>query len=251
MLPAQIAIARRKWRRWMKRIAAHVGQLVDDDYFFRECMDAAKQGGHIAPSNEVYQLFIRMYAVHASIGVRRVLDRGKKTYSLIVLLEKIAANPQLLSRTSFVSCYGKLRDLGEKDYDSLAGTNATHLPPTFATDLIARLKAAERNLAPVTDKEIAHRERKKWIGRRGSYAELHAALKEIDAVACRLNFLLNQDGRNSLRAGNITEFQEDCWVVWAGRKGRTPPLATHGPNLTGAVDRPLARARSVRLRRSH
>ena len=126
MRKSDYANARAKWRRWIERISDSASILLLDDYIFRKSMEAVKKGGVVKSTNEVYQWAMRVYATHAAIGIRRLLDKNDKTYSLFLLLSKIEKNPQVITRRSFVFRYSpSQRDMGMGDFDNIAGPSAS------------------------------------------------------------------------------------------------------------------------------
>jgi hypothetical protein len=209
------ATNRRKWKRWFRKIESQVQELVYDDHLFRKSMECAMNGGRIGPNNSVYRWTIRAYGNLAAVGIRRVLDRNEATYSLRVLLRKLANNPQVISRRSFVAGYASfLKEKAHADFDALAGPGAPHLPASIPQRDLRRLDRMEARIKRLVDKFIAHRDRKQRNWRHNTYQELRQAITELDELCRRYLLILFHTGRDSLLEGHITKIDGDCEKLW-------------------------------------
>lgn len=219
MNPRSYAAARRKWRRWIIKISEQVQELVIDDWLFRQSMLTAAAAKQIPAGNLVYQWTIRAYGVSAAVGVRRVLESGKTTYSLGLLLERIANNPQVLTRASFLRAYPKaIRHLGEADFDLLAGEGEAHFPAATARRDLKQLRENARRITRLVNRAIAHRDRKRRRWRNPTYQEIHDMIAQLDEICCKYRLLLLQIGNKSLLPGNIDDFVSHCELVWAQKR---------------------------------
>ena len=91
----------------------------------------ALEDSQIRPSNRFYHWIIRSYGTHVAMGVRRQLDMDRHTYSLRLLISKIATNPQVITRRSFVHSYPpymKQHGIADEDFDDIAGEGSVALP---------------------------------------------------------------------------------------------------------------------------
>jgi hypothetical protein len=217
MEKAEYSRVRAKWRRWINRISDSATVLLLDDYIFRKSMDEVKKGNLIKDTNEVYKWSMRVYATHAAIGIRRLLDKDNKTYSLVLLLSNIEKNPQIITRRSFVFQYPThLRDMGMKDFDNIAGLNAISLPRHIVKADLDKLDTISNKIRPMVDKVMAHRERKPKRLPELRWGGLHDAIEQIAKMCARYQLILNQEASASLLP-NITasNVDNDVAIVWS------------------------------------
>lgn len=217
--PRQHAAVRRKWRRWINVIGPTVSELCADDHVFQESMRVIDEERPFGPGNVVYRWILRSYATHLALGIRRLLDKDNRTYSLFHLIHSISRNPQVISRRSFVGSYGAaIRHLGEADFDALAGRGSHFLPEEVPlTDLLS-LEQHRRRLAPVIDRVIAHRERARGPLPKRSWREFHAAVAEVDRICTRYRLVLHQEGTSTMRP-HIVPLAEDLRQAWSRDRG--------------------------------
>jgi hypothetical protein len=208
---------RAKWRRWIRRISDSASFLLLDDYIFRKSMEAAKKGRVIKPNNEVYKWAMRVYATHAAIGIRRLLDKNDKTYSLLLLLSKMETNPQVITRRSFIFRYSPSeRDMGTGDFDDIAGQGAKSLPRHIVCADLDKLEVISTKIRPIVNKVIAHRERKPKRLTRPTWDELHDAIEQIAKMCSRYEHILNQTGGSSMLPSiNASNTDHDVTIVWS------------------------------------
>lgn len=207
---------RAKWRRWIKRISDSASLLLLDDYVFRKSMESAKKGNVIKSSNEVYRWAMRVYTSHAAIGIRRLLDKNDKTYSLFLLLSKIEKNPQVITRRSFVLRYSpSQRDMAMSDFDDIAGSCVKSLPRDVVHADLDKLLIISDRIRPIVNKVIAHRERKPKRLTKPTWHELHNAIDKIAQMCARYDLILNQVGTISMLPSiNASNTDQDVDIVW-------------------------------------
>jgi hypothetical protein len=217
MKKSEYSRVRAKWRRWIIRISDSATVLLLADYIFRKSMEAAKKGGVVKPTNEVYRWAMRVYSTHAAIGIRRLLDKDIKTYSLLLLLSKIEKNPQVITRRSYVLQYpSHLRDIGIKDFDNIAGPNSISLPRHIVQADLVKLVTISNEIRPIVDKVMAHRERNPKRIPKLRWGELHNAIEQIAKMCARYQLILNQEGSASmLQSINASNTDHDVTIVWS------------------------------------
>jgi len=217
MKKSEYSRVRAKWRRWIKRIRDSAFLILLDDYIFRKSMEAAQKGNVIEPTNEVYRWAMRIYASHAAIGVRRLLDKDDRTYSLLLLLSKIEKNPQVITRRSFVLRYSlSRRDIAMSDFDDLAGSGVKSLPHNAVRADLNKLFAISDRIRPIVNKVIAHHQRKPRGLTKPTWQEIHDAIDQIVQICDRYHRILNQVGTISMLPSiNVSNADRDVDIVWA------------------------------------
>lgn len=208
------ALARRKWRRWISVIVRHTSLLVADDFLFLRAMDSFKSDDH-DPQNGMYRWIRRTYATHGCMGVRRLLDKDRRTYSLLVLVGEIVDNSQFISRKSFVHQYPSfMRDHAHMDFDKLAGVGNPVIPRENLIVDRELLLEQSRKLKSDIDKRVAHSDRDGALYRRALWSDLHDVVVIIERIACRYDLILRQSGNDSLLPGDIQKYQDDWEAMW-------------------------------------
>lgn len=217
MKKTEYSRVRAKWRRWIIRISDSASVLLLDDYIFRRSMETAEKGGVIKSSNEVYRWAMRVYATHAAIGIRRLLDKDDKTYSLFLLLSKIEKNPQVITRRSFVLRYSPpRRDIGMGDFDRIAGPSASSLPRHIVRADLDKLGTISNKIRPIVNKVMAHYERKPKRLPKPTWGELHNAIEQIAQMCARYQLILNQEATISMLPSiNASNTDHDVTIVWS------------------------------------
>ncbi|MCK4726760.1 MAG: hypothetical protein KAT29_13195 [Anaerolineales bacterium] len=216
MKKSEYSRVRAKWRRWIRRISDSASVLLLDDYIFRKSMEAAQKGGVVKSSNEVYRWAMRVYATHASIGIRRLLDKDVRTYSLFLLLSKIEKNPQVITRRSFVFRYSSSRrGMGMGDFDKIAGPNSISLPRHIVQTDLDKLVTISNKIRPIVNKVMAHRERKTERITKPTWGELHNAIEQIAQMSARYQLILNQESTTSMLPSiNAIKTDHDVTIIW-------------------------------------
>ena len=217
MKKSEYSRIRAKWRRWIKRIRDSASALLLDDYIFRKSMEAAQKGNVIEPANEVYRWAMRVYASHAAIGVRRILDRDDRTYSILLLLSKIEKNPQVITRRSSILRYPPSeRDIAMSNFDDLAGQGVKSLPLNIVRADLEKLVTISDRIRPIVNKVIAHHQRKPRGLTKPTWQEMHEAIDQIAQMCDRYHRILNQFGTISMLPSiNASNSDRDVDIVWA------------------------------------
>lgn len=215
MSPKQASATRRRWRRWIKTIGVQVSVLCCDDWLFQTSMDVARASKRIEARNHVYQLYRRMYATHASVALRRLVDKSARAYSLRLLLAQIERHSELISRTWFVHSYPRfLRSFAEQSFNTLAGDRAKFLPRRVVRKDLRNLERQTKRIKTFVDKFIAHRDRRPGLGTHSTYQHLHDSISAVDRLCCRYKFVLWQTGLETHLPGAIRAKRVDCEEVW-------------------------------------
>jgi hypothetical protein len=152
------------------------------------------------------------YGYNTAVAIRRLLDRNRRTYSLIVLLREMAASHELLTRRSYVLRYhrgsgGALPlSIAHRVFDDYAGPGRLWVPRSVVTADLRTLDAIAKRTRPIVDKVIAHRDRRR--GRLGARTvdDLGKSISVLERTCIRYQLLLLQVAPNkmlpSLNAGD-------------------------------------------------
>jgi hypothetical protein len=208
---------RNRWQRWIKRIYNSAALLLLDDYIFNKSLEASREGGLIKPSNEVYKWVIRTYISHSTVGIRRLLDMDKRTYSLLLLLNEIENKSNIITRDFFIKSYPRrLRELAIIDFNNIAGSSENYLPQKIVRKDLIKLWSISNIIKPIVNKVIAHRERKSKSLLKISFKNIHKSITTISDMCIRYNLILNQEGTDSLLPViNASNADYDVKLVWS------------------------------------
>lgn len=156
-----------KWVLILKQIENSVSKLLENRYFFREFMDIVEKNPNL-PANNFFIVWIwENYLLNAATGVRRMVDKDKRSVSLYLLLKDIKENPKILSRERYTELF---KDGGlAKDYsyingcfDKLVGKGKSHIDPKdVEKDIQLLLKIRADKLVTYVNKTIAHLDKNK------------------------------------------------------------------------------------------
>jgi len=147
-----------KWIKWINIIHDEILHLSSYRYIFNEVKDIVKKNKNIQKPSAFYDFISTSFAASALSSIRRQIKIHKDSVSLSRLLKEISENPELISRDFYISLYGDEKDLGNEDFDDIAGNNKNHIESEqVLTDLI-NLKKITEKCEEYVDKRIAHRD---------------------------------------------------------------------------------------------
>lgn len=102
-----------------------------------------------------------MYAHAMSVAIRKMIDKNRSTISFQKFLEKLKANPSVISRGrykhQFVDSNYTERDADE-GFDQMVGIGRDHLDPALVTRQLETLESKTAKLRGFVNKRIAHHE---------------------------------------------------------------------------------------------
>ena len=144
---------RRKWRRWLGRIATEVHHLQREHSRYLELRE------HLAGNAEWVSFIDSLYLVGVSIALRRLADANPRhrTVSLVKLLRDMEAHAECLSRRSLLQSVGAARrDQMNRFIRTIAGDTAPHLPQPVIRQWLAEFERAAAPFRAWVDHRVAH-----------------------------------------------------------------------------------------------
>jgi len=183
---------RRKWRRWVKRIERDVLDLIIARHIYEEIGTVVRANPDIQRPSDVHSWIARNYGIATVVGIRRLTDTRSDSVSLARLLSDIASNAAAVTRESHVSHYpAHLRRAGEHWFDKFAGPGNDTLPTSVPQRRLRQLKAAERRIRQLVNKQIAHLDQKNVRRKPILFEEIHDVVTLIERTVIDYNVLLN------------------------------------------------------------
>ena len=109
-----------KWLEWLHMIEGHVRSMLSDRYIFREVIKIVEANPQTHHPNDFVMWFVQQYVEAASVRVRRLVDRDRRTGSLWRLLKDIEDRADIITREWFVDQFTQGHLTGDKWRDSSA-----------------------------------------------------------------------------------------------------------------------------------
>lgn len=174
-----------RWDAWLETIHTDVRGLLVNRHIFRDVHAIIQANPKIQLASSFYEWMGNTYATTQVIGVRRQLDRDPGSISFARLLGEVAANPHVVSRERYVALYKTMpRDLGNKDFDRLAGAGVPHIDPAVPTGELTKLEALATRIKKYANKRIAHFDKSDFKAL-PTYAELDECLDYLEELLKR------------------------------------------------------------------
>jgi hypothetical protein len=193
-----------KWGRWLGKIYEEVTLLVWSKDIYDRIGEIVVGNPSINTANQFYRWLARNYVHTALMGIRRQADLDPNAISLIKLLEDMKNNFHLLTRAHYLSLYpSEMRELGNDDFDGLAGVDASEYPKEkIDADLIV-LQKIKRLHGEFIDRRIAHLDRKNLLGEISTFKDLGQAIEQLETMVKEYYLLLT--GSSVLRLSPIPQ----------------------------------------------
>lgn len=199
MRPNQHSNARQRWRRWTTRIKPLVRDLLLENYKFQRFVEVTKQLNLRQELSDVYHWIGPMYAKSVTVGIRRLVEDEKDTYSLRSLLKRICNNPQVITRESYRRRFPKaLRNSADNEFCDLCGSNnATSLPRTRVESDLDKLVRIHTRIVPYVNQRVLHLVRHPRHIRNFRWSYIHNSIERIEQIFLIYDSLLHSAGRQS------------------------------------------------------
>lgn len=216
---------RANWRERVAQIGGQVRDLIQGDTYFRRSMTLLEDAGR--PANPVYQWILATYGRDVAVGLRRLLDTSKGTWSLRRLLDEIRHNSAYLSRDDFVRQYtsawrGKQGwiDTANKVFTRLVGGEHVSIPADEVASDLEKLAEAFGGigLERLANVRIVHFSAEDTDFEAPKWEQVHDAVRLVGRVCWRYYFLLHR-----VEPGHETMWHEepdlDLWLreFWLGK----------------------------------
>lgn len=123
---------RRKWRRWLERIAREVERLQREHQLYAEVRNA------LSCKPQWVHWIDTLYLMGVSLAIRRLADANPRhrTVSLVKLLQEMEAHTDCLSRRSALQqAAADRRERVHQLFDQLAAEGALFVPPEVLCQL--------------------------------------------------------------------------------------------------------------------
>lgn len=173
-----------KWNKWLDAIYNDVQGLLVDRYIYQEVQKIIRANPKIQVESSFYEWMRNVYATSAVIGVRRQLDKDKKSISFMRLLEEIRNKPEIISRKRYISLYSNSvlpKDFAHHDFDRLFGKDRAYINPKMVGKDMDLLNMKTEKIKKFANKRIAHFDKSDFKNL-PTYAELNECLDYLEKL---------------------------------------------------------------------
>lgn len=202
MTAKQKAQLRRKWRRWVEVITRQVINLLVSQYVWQEIGKIIHANPKIQVGSEFYTWIKDNYVAQIGTTIRRLAEPQKKgknykhTVSLYILLEDIAQNPDVISRSYLAkkrySNYPKhaRAQCAQRDFAIFAEGGATSVSVDKTRKDLKTLKNKTSRIETFVHQWIAHWDSKKRIKRIPTFNEVDEAIRVLEQLTIKYRGLI-------------------------------------------------------------
>ncbi len=189
-----------KWNNWLETIDNDVTDLSVSRHIFWEVQKIIEANPKIHLPSSFYQWMGTHYAVYASIGLRRQIDKDQRTISLRRLLEEIRDQPEVLSRERYVALWDEpaiRKRFAAEAFDKFAGPGKPHIDPAMVEEDCSQLVKKIEGMKEYVDKRIAHYD-KEGPTMLPTYADLDECLEFVEDLLKKYLAIIRADVRRQI-----------------------------------------------------
>jgi hypothetical protein len=237
---------------WLEIVFADVQHLLLNDHVFWEFQKVVGQNDQFLSASGLFTQFVaEAYAQSAAVGVRRHA-KIDDSISAVCLLREVRDYPELVSRAHYIGLYaGKERfhiEIGQHDFDRVAGVGAVHVPATLADQQIRDVKGAAEGLEHYVDRRVAHNDKRDLTRPLPKFSDLTDALRGLEKVVILYWRLLKEPSMTTI-APIIMNDWKDIFASRGNRRIRSTDAKLDCKGVgTMAADRwELLEARVIKL----
>jgi hypothetical protein len=177
-----------KWLKWLETIRNETHTLWLYRDYWRGLTEMTQANDDI-PASTFFDALRVWYAAAQMTGVRRQLDRDKRSVSLWRLLTDIADHPEVMTRERYVALYENddderpgaqeaLAQRANEDFEKFAGPGKDVIAPERTLEDQERLERLAEPVTVFVNKRVAHSDEEN-LPAAPTYAELDAAVEEL------------------------------------------------------------------------
>ncbi len=172
------------WNGWLETIRKDVMNLSINRHIFWEVQKITEANPKIHVPSSFYEWMGDVHAVYASVGLRRQIDKERRTISFQRLLEEIEGQPEVISRERYVALYQDeviRNEVADKGFDRFSGTGMPHIGPAIVKDDRSQLIKKIEGMKDYVDKRVAHYDQHRPTSL-PTYADLDECLDFVETL---------------------------------------------------------------------
>jgi hypothetical protein len=205
--------------RWLDEIKREVEQILVSEYLFWELQKIVIENDKF---RDVSGLFTRWIAdgfrQSSMMAVRRQVKINDNSISLRGFLEETKKFPEMVSRQHYISLYAGQESyvvqMGEQDFDNVAGAGADRLPANLLAQQIAELSRSAETIEAYADRRVAHFDRREPARPFPTFDDLTAAIKVQEKLVILYWRLLKGSNITTLLPTIIFDWQDVFRFAW-------------------------------------
>jgi len=156
---------RRKWRKWCKVIEE---EMLDpfkyDKLVYEGYLEIIESNKEIQSPPDFHNWCCKNYGTSLLLCIRMLTDSDSRVYSIRKLVGNICENNKLITKYALLRCYPKHQHRTYKEFwDKQIGKEKKFLPKDIPLTHIDNIKILTRRANNITNKAVAHFDRKKRI----------------------------------------------------------------------------------------
>jgi hypothetical protein len=172
---------------WLKVIYGDVQHLMINDHLFWEFQEVVHNNDRFKSASGLFTQFIATsYTQSAAVGVRRQAKLGDDSASAMRFLDELRKYPQLVSRAYNTGLYAGMEDwqidMGQRDFDNVAGPGSLHVPAALAEKQMADVKTAVSRIEHFVDRRVAHLDNRNLAQPLPKFFEITDALRALETI---------------------------------------------------------------------
>ena len=204
---------------WLDVIFKDVQDLLLDNHIFWEFQKLVDANPKFKESPGLFTQWMASSFIQATAtGVRRQAKINDDSISLARFQAEIEKYPNLVSRAHYMSLYAGREPrhvkIGERDFDSLAGAGAAHLPIDLIRQHIVDLKTALDGIEHYVDRRVAHYDKRGLAKPTPTFADLTDALATLERLVILYWRLLKGASYTNLLPTILFDWQQIFRFVW-------------------------------------
>jgi hypothetical protein len=204
---------------WLEVILKDVQDLLLDDHIFWEFQKVVAANPNFLKSPGLFTQWMASAFIQATAtGVRRQAKVNDDSISLARFLAKVEKYPDLVSRAHYIGLYTGMEawhiEIGEHDFDNVAGAGAATLPTDLIRQHIADLKAAVDGIEHYVDRRVAHYDKRGLAKPTPTFADQTGALLTLERIVILYWRLLKGASYTTLLPTIQFDWQQIFRFVW-------------------------------------
>lgn len=209
---------------WLETIFQDVQDLLLDDHIFWELQKVVDGNAQFKEASGLFTQWMASSFVQATaVGVRRQAKVDADSISLARFLTEIEKYPTLVSRAHYMSLYaGKeawLLEIGEHDFDTVAGVGAATMPVAVVQQQMADLKTVVGGIEHHVDRRVAHYDKRGLARPTPTFADLTASLRTLERLVILYWRLLKGPSMTTMLPTIQFDWQDIFRFAWANPAG--------------------------------
>lgn len=205
----------KEWKADLDRIREEITLLAWSTDIHERLRTIVSANPAVNVHNQFYDWLSRSYVDSQLVGLRRQLDRDKRSVSLANLIGSMVDHPELLSREAHLSLYSQeMQFQGNHTFNLLAGSRSNTYP---AAKLHGALRALERVRSvhvKYMNKRLAHSDRAPFSGPLPTLRDLNAAVRKLEKLVIHYHRLFTAHSYPSLVPVSDYDWEAIFRLAW-------------------------------------